>query len=119
MPSRDGLQRILTLYVSFCVKNKISGSKFGDHLDKGIEKRVQKREDPPAHGFFLLLSLLSPSLLPRGKESKTMGYERRREQKKELDGFTITSRLAPSSLLDPLSLLGIQNPVLLPILGSA
>lgn len=48
-----------------------------------------------------------------------MGYERRREQKKELDGFTITSRFAPSSLLDPLSLLGIQNPVLLPILGSA
>lgn len=113
VPGRDGLQRIVTLYVLFGIKKTTSGCKFEPTLTK-VLKKIPKREGPCAPGLFCMLSVLPLSLLPGGRESRAMGHGRR-EQEEGLGGFMAMSALGLSTLLGPLSLLGIHNPILLPI----
>lgn len=81
-----------------------------------VLKRIPKKEDPPAHDLFLLLSLL-PLRSSLRQEKQNNGIREEEGAGRGAGWFIAMSGLAPSPLLGPLGLLGIYNPGLLPIWG--
>lgn len=115
MSDGDSLQRILTLYVLLWIENKISGGKFEAHLDKGIEE--DSKEGIPSCPWPFPFAVTPASVFFLRQEKQNNGIWEEEGAGRGAGWFMAKSGLAPSPLLGPLGLLGIHNPVLLPIWG--